>query len=112
LDASVNDIEIEQHRKATGAHLEVYGDQGWFLWFRGEPEFGRTPQLITRQAVGDAILDDFNDEQAIAYIESRMLAAGYEVRRSDRNGSTVVAWEIRLAETRTRSKEGRGSVQK
>jgi hypothetical protein len=95
----VKPIDIEQHRHATGARLERSGGVSFFLWFTG-PGWPYLPQYVGRDDMGDNV----TDEQAMAYVQQRMIAAGYRVTlRPKKNGKgigeVVAAWSITFSET-------------
>jgi hypothetical protein len=87
-----SDINLHVHPHATFASLHK-GDAMWFLTYTGQPGFNREMQPITDNEIADALRDGFSDDQAIAYIETRLEAAGYEVQRLP-PGTHDAAWAL------------------
>ena len=88
----MDDVQIEYHEDAKYVVLIVTHGDLW-LWFT--TACGQlVREFCTCNQIGDAHLDGCSDAEVTAYLETRIQAAGYELRHSAIHSLDIAVWEI------------------
>jgi len=86
------DVRIEYYAAATSVVFIAANGDFW-LWFTTAP--GQlVPEFVTGDQIGDAVLHGFSDAEAKAYLETRMVAAGYTLQPTAIRSRDITVWTI------------------
>jgi hypothetical protein len=88
----MDEVQIKHRPEATTVALIAWRGDYW-LWFTMEQ--GRlVPTLVSSDQIRNALRDGFGDAEAKTYLETRIQAAGYQLRPTAIQSADIAVWDI------------------